>query len=72
MENCKVKYQSLKTRKYHATRTINDVKEVADDRVSVARDLKMDLVIAVGLPQRDDHLMQVSAIAEETSRLSDL
>ena len=39
------KYQSLKTMRNYATRTISDVKEVVDDRVKIVRDLKTDSVI---------------------------
>ena len=39
------KYRYLKTRRYHATKTINDVKEVDDDKVSSICGLKTDSVI---------------------------
>ena len=45
IENYKGKYRFLKTRRYHVTRTNSDVEEVADDRVSVVRDLKTDSMI---------------------------
>ena len=58
--------------KFNATRTISDVKEVVDDRVSVVRDLKTDSVITTWLLQRYDQRIQVLATAEETSKLNDL
>ena len=47
LKNVIAKYRSLKTIKNYATRTISNVKEVADDRVRPARDLKSDSVIMV-------------------------
>ena len=45
-------------------RTISDVKEVADDRVAVVRDLKTDSVITTRLPLPDDLKTQDSATAD--------
>ena len=45
-------------------RTISDVKEVADDRVAVIRDLKTDSVIITRLPLPDDLKTQDSATAD--------
>ena len=45
-------------------RTISDVKKVADDRVVVVRDLKMDSVITTRLPLPDDLKIQDSATAD--------
>ena len=58
LKNVINKYHSLKTTRNYATRTINDVKEVVDDRVSVVHDLKTDSVI--------------TAAAKSTSKFRDL
>ena len=69
-ESVIAKYRSWRQEEVTHQKTINDVKEVADDRVKVVRDLNTDSVITTWLLLRDDQKMQVSATAEETSRLS--
>ena len=70
-ENCKAKYRPLKTRRYHATRTISDVKKVADDRVSNARDMKTDSVMFKPHGQRSLLLVKCTSTRQLKVGLSD-
>ena len=64
MINKKLSIKSWRQRS-QAHRTISNVKEVADDRVAVVRDLKTDSVITTQLLLPDDLKIQDSATADE-------